>query len=182
MEEWILVAGECGFDLAAELNIASLQPSKEVRAMCEDGKCGAYGKNWTCPPACGTLEECAARMRSYRRGILLQTVGQLRKTIDTHGYRETERRHNESLQRFAGRIRRAFPDALCLGAGGCRICGECAYPEPCRFPGKAMSSMEGYGIFVSQVCRDNGMEYHYGPKTIAYTACVLFDKQNPNEI
>ena len=74
---------------------------------------------------------------------------------------------------FAEEIRREYPNALCLGAGGCRVCSQCAYPSPCRFPEKAMSSMEGYGLFVTQVCRDAGIPYHYGEKTITYTACVL---------
>ena len=34
--------------------------------------------------------------------------------------------------------------------------------------------MEGYGLLVNQVCRDAGVPYHYGEKTIAYTACVLY--------
>ena len=34
--------------------------------------------------------------------------------------------------------------------------------------------MEGYGLFVTQICRDNGLSYHYGERTITYTACVLF--------
>ena len=67
-----------------------------------------------------------------------------------------------------------YPDMLCLGSGGCRICRECAYPEPCRFPDKACSSMEGYGLFVTQVCRDNHCAYSHWEKTITYTACVLF--------
>ena len=66
-------------------------------------------------------------------------------------------------------------DALFLpyGAGGCQLCKTCAYPEPCRFPDEACASMEGYGLFVTQVCRDNHLPYYYGPKTITYTACVL---------
>lgn len=113
-------------------------------------------------------------MKQYQRGILLQTVGELKKTIDTKGYMETEHKHREALLRFAKEIRREYPEALCLGAGGCRVCETCAYPEPCRFPGQAISSMEAYGLFVTQVCRDNHFSYYYGPKTIAYTACVLF--------
>ena len=31
---------------------------------------------------CGTLAACAAKLRSYRRGILLQTVGQMEKAIE----------------------------------------------------------------------------------------------------
>lgn len=72
------------------------------------------------------------------------------------------------------KIRKEYPEARCLGAGGCRIFEECAYPKPCRFPQKAISSMEAYGLFVTQVCRDNGVKYYYGEKTITYTSCVLF--------
>ncbi|MBE6983890.1 MAG: hypothetical protein E7435_06415 [Ruminococcaceae bacterium] len=34
--------------------------------------------------------------------------------------------------------------------------------------------MEGYGLFVTQVCRDNGAEYYHGEKTVTYTGCILF--------
>ena len=113
-------------------------------------------------------------MRSFREGLLLQTVGHMKKDIDSRAYRETERRHMENFRRLADRLRRAKPGALCLGAGGCRVCKKCAWPEPCRFPEHALSSMEGYGLFVTQVCRDAGVPYHHGEKTITYTACVLY--------
>ena len=65
--------------------------------------------------------------------------------------------------------------ALCLGTGGCRICGKCAYPEKCRFPERACSSMEGYGLLVNDACAAAGVPYYHGPNTLAYTACILFD-------
>ncbi|MDR0628659.1 MAG: DUF2284 domain-containing protein [Treponema sp.] len=38
-----------------------------MRDVCAVNKCMAYGTNWSCPPACGTLEECEARIRrSFR--------------------------------------------------------------------------------------------------------------------
>ncbi len=173
-ENWCAAALAHGFTHAVALDPAKLQAREDVRAMCAQDKCHAYGKNWTCPPHCGTLEDCQVKMLGYRYGILLQTVGQLRKDIDSRGYRETEQGHLERFAAFSAVIRRSYPEALCLGAGGCRICKTCAYPEPCRFPERAMSSMEGYGLFVTQVCRDCGAEYHHGPRTITYTACVLF--------
>lgn len=174
MNTWIEKAKEMGFDTAVPLDPGILTAREDVRAMCAADKCGAYGKNWTCPPACGTVEECQNRMRQYRRGILLQSVGHMTKTLDSKCYRETERRHLQNFHAFAEEIRKEYPGALCLGAGGCRICKQCAYPEPCRFPEKAVSSMEGYGLFVTQVCRDAGVPYYYGEKTITYTACVLY--------
>ena len=174
VQKWIDAALTLGFSEAVPLSVSTLHPREDIRALCAADQCGAYGKNWTCPPFCGTLEECGAKMRSYTHGILLQTVGKLEKTIDTKGYRAAERRHLSLFREFSELVRAEYPDALCLGAGGCRICERCAYPDPCRFPDKACSSMEGFGLFVTQVCRDNGLKYHYGEKTITYTACVLF--------
>ena len=174
MGNWAEKALELGFSAAGALNIATLEAREDVREMCAEDRCHAYGHNWTCPPECGTLAECAEKMRRYSRGILVQTVGHMQKDIDSRVYRETERRHMENFRAFAAMMKEAYPDALCLGAGGCRICKKCAYPEPCRFPNKAYSSMESYGLFVTQVCRDNGLEYYHGPRTITYTACVLY--------
>lgn len=174
LTNWVDRALELGFSAAAPLDPQKLVPLPSVREMCAVDKCRAYGKNWTCPPACGTLEECAGKMKGYQNGILLQTVGQMTKVIDTRAYRQTEETHRALLQRIWEEIQPVHPQALCLGAGGCRVCKTCAYPDPCRFPEQAMSSMEGYGLFVTQVCRDCGVPYYYGEKTITYTACVLF--------
>lgn len=174
MRKWIEKAMEMGFDAAAPLDPMTLTAREDIRAMCAADKCGAYNKNWTCPPACGSLGECQAKMHSYEKGILLQSIGHMIKVIDSRCYRETERRHIQNLYAFAEEIRKVYPDALCLGAGGCRVCKPCAYPQSCRFPEKAISSMEGYGLFVTQVCTDAGLPYHYGEKTVAYTACILF--------
>ena len=177
-EKWLVAARKAGFQDAAMLQIEKLTPMEMVREACAADKCRAYGKNWTCPPHCGTLEQCAKQIRRYRKGILLQTVGNLDKSIDTRGYARTEQAHLAAFRHFCGEIRKEYPDALCLGSGGCRICGKCAWPEPCRFPDQACGSMEGYGLFVTQVCRDHNLKYYHGAKTITYSACVLFDLDN----
>ena len=175
MLRWLEKAKQLGFEEAVALDPRTLVAREDVRSMCAADKCGAYNKNWTCPPAVGTIEECQQTMGQYRRGILLQSVGYMTKDIDSKCYRETERRHMENFHAFAEAIRREYPRALCLGAGGCRVCRSCAYPEPCRFSERAVSSMEGYGLFVTQVCRDAGVPYHHGERTITYTACVLYE-------
>lgn len=174
MTDWLEKAKQMGFDTAAYLDPKTLTAREDVRAMCAADKCGAYNKNWTCPPVCGTVAECQRKMWCFERGILLQSVGHMTKAIDWRCCQETEQRHLRNFDAFAEKIRRQYPDALCLGAGGCRVCQVCAYPEPCRFPEKAMFSMEGYGLFVTQVCRDAGVPYWHGERTVAYTACVLY--------
>lgn len=167
-------AQELGFDTAAAFDPAILEARDDVREMCNANKCRHYGTNWGCPPHCGTIEQCQQQMHSCSHGILLQTIGHMSKAIDSKCYRETEQRHREHFYALVDIAREAHPNALCLGAGGCRICKKCAYPEPCRFPEKALSSMEGYGLFVTQVCRDIGVPYHYGDRTITYSACILY--------
>lgn len=173
MTELLEFANTLGFDTVVSFDPKILEARKDVRDMCSADKCRAFGKNWSCPPYCGTVEECQQEMRRYSHGILLQTVGHMTKTIDSKCYRDTERRHLENFYAFADLVRKKIPQTLCLGAGGCRICKTCAYPESCRFPEKAISSMEGYGLFVTQVCRDCSIPYHYGDMTITYTSCVL---------
>jgi hypothetical protein len=36
-----------------------------------------------------------------------------------------------------------------------------------------LSSMEAYGLLVSEVCRASGLPYYYGPKTLTFSACIL---------
>ena len=170
---WLEEAKKLGFDVAVALDPQKLVAREDVRGMCAEDKCGAYNKNWTCPPAIGTIEQCQKKMRQYKSGILLQTVGKMTKAVDSRCYRETEQRHVTNLYALAEAIRKEHPQALCLGAGGCRVCKQCAYPSECRFPEKAMSSMEGHGLFVTQVCRDAGVPYYHGDRTITYTAIVL---------
>lgn len=174
MDNLVQLALDAGFTHVAPLDVHTLQADAQVRAMCAADKCGAYGKNWTCPPACGTLEECAGRISAYTSGILVQTTGTLEDSFDVEGMQALEKQHLQSFRRASDALRKAFGDVLCLGSGGCRICEKCAWPEPCRFPDKACSSMEAYGLLVSRICRENGLPYYYGKDALTYTACFLF--------
>ncbi len=165
-----------GFTHAAALDADTLIPRQEVRDMCAEDKCRAYGKNWSCPPGCGTLEECAKRMKKYRTGILVQTVGELEDETDWEEMMELNRLHREHFLALEKELRKEYPDMLAMGSGGCDRCKSCTYPDaPCRFPKEIFSSMEANGLMVSEVCKANGMEYYYGPNTLAYTSCFLLE-------
>lgn len=49
--------------------------------------------------------------------------------------------------------------------------------EPCRFPEKALSSLEAYGVNVSATVKNTEMKYINGPDTVTYFGMVLF-KEN----
>lgn len=175
-EEGILLnlAEQAGFSHYGLCAINTLKTMPEVRNMCAVDKCHSYNVNWTCPPACGTIEECEARMKQYHYGILVQTTEEMEDSMDYEAMMEGAEKQTERCQKMMGLVRSNFPDCLCLFHGACNICRKCSYPDaPCRFPDKAVSAMEGYGLLVSQVCKDNGVDYYYGKNTVTYTGLFL---------
>ena len=173
VEELIDLAKEYGFETTAPLNMATLDAKEEVRAMCAANTCRAYGSNWSCPPACGTIAQCAEKMSKFTRGILVQTIGEREDSWDFEAAQEAAENHKERFRKISLRLWKDGVKALPLCAGSCPICETCNYPEPCRFPDKAISSMEAYGLLVNKVCTDNGVPYNYGEERIAYSGCIL---------
>lgn len=177
LKAMLSAAREEGFD-AYEMRVSTLVFRPEVRDMCAADKCSSYNKNWSCPPACGTLEEHAARCSAFSKGVLVQTVGRLEDDFDFETMTETGRLHTENFLRLTDRLRAVSVDFLALGMGACTICEKCTYPNsPCRFPTRMCPSMEACGLVVSEVCKENGVAYHHGSLTIAYTSCILFDRK-----
>lgn len=175
-EEIRKMGEEYGFTHVGLLDCDTIVLMPEVREMCEKNTCHMYGKRWSCPPGCGSLEKCSEIIHKYKRGIIVQTVGMLEDPMDGETMMETEAIHKEHFYGFEKLLREKYPDMLPVGAGCCTKCKECTYPDaPCRFPGQAFSSMEAYGMLVTQVCKENHMKYYYGDCTIAYTSCYLLE-------
>ncbi|HIV13348.1 MAG TPA: hypothetical protein IAA63_09455 [Candidatus Pullilachnospira stercoravium] len=56
------------------------------------------------------------------------------------------------------------------------LCSECTYPEaPCRFPDRSHGSIEGYGIMVSDLANQAGINYINGANTVTYFGALLCD-------
>lgn len=174
MNEIIELAKGTGFTHVVKLDASTIELLDEVRAMCGSNSCGMYGKNWACPPACGELAECRERVAKFREGIVVQTVGDIEDSLDFEAMMEIEAEHKEHFFATNALLKKEYPDLLALGAGCCTICAKCSCPdEPCRFPEKRISSLEAYGIVVSELCKRNNMSYYYGPEKMAYTSCFL---------
>ena len=173
-EKLAALAKECGFTHFAPLDVSTLEFMQEVRDMCNAEQCRNYNASWSCPPACASLEEMRGLVKKYASGILVQTVGELEDSYDWEGIMDTGARQKESFARMRAEIEKECGDVLAMGAGTCKLCETCSYPDsPCRYPEKMEVSMEACGLFVSKVCTDNGLAYNYGPNKIAFTSCFL---------
>lgn len=176
MQNIIDLALSLGFSHVSPLDPGTLRFLPEVRAMCAADKCRSYGKNWSCPPNCPSLEEMTRRAKGYHRGILVQSVGQMEDDFDFETMMETEQLQKDRFYALAAAIKQDYPGCLPMSAGACTLCKHCACPEnPCRHPETLYPSMEACGLMVSDTCRENGMDYYYGKGTITFTSCILID-------
>jgi predicted metal-binding protein len=166
-----------GFDATGAFDPGDLEVLPEVRAMCNADKCHAFGRSWSCPPACGDLEHFAELFARFRQAVLFQTIGQMDDVFD---YPSIERAFALHRQRFAVLARSVVKrgldaDVLLLSAGSCQLCEKCSYPdEPCRFPEYMHPSMEATGLIINDVCKLAGVPYNHGENTLAFTSCALY--------
>ncbi len=166
---------ECEFSHHGFFRPADLNFMPEVRKMCEDNKCHQYNKSWSCPPACGTLEEVTQKALAFENGVLVQTTFEMEDDFDVEAMLGAESMQKKRFQQLVKLFRKAEIACLPMGAGACTLCQECTYPDkPCRFPNETYPSMEAYGLMVSDVCKSADTKYYYGPLTITYTSCILF--------
>ena len=175
-EELLALAREYGFDDFAMMDVTKLEVLEDVRAACAQNRCGQYDKTWACPPAFGDLEKSREMLKKYTRGLLVQSVQELDDDFDWEGIQALGERHGENFQKLLKRMRQDYPGLLALGAGGCKNCAKCTYPDaPCRFPDRMTYSMEGFGLFVSRVCQQCGIPYNHGRGTMTYSGCFLLE-------
>ena len=92
------LAMEFGFSYAAPLSAAVLEFRADVREMCSADRCGSYGRNWCCPPACPDLEQMRQRMQQYDEGVLVQTVVQMEDDFDYESMIEGEKCHKQTVR------------------------------------------------------------------------------------
>ncbi len=170
---------EWGAHRAGLVEVERIEFEPEFRKMCEANACGMYGRSWMCPPSVGPVDELIAKAKTYRWALVYQTVDDLEDSYDFEGMMAAGKRMNALTQRVRSELADTFgPDALHLGAGGCRVCEVCAKREdkPCRFPEKALASLETYGMNVSKLAELAGMKYINGQNTVTYFGAVLFDR------
>lgn len=145
MEKYLHLLEERGVDLTRIIDASSIVTAPWTIYKCKFG-CGAYGKNYCCPPNTPTYQETQKMIDCYTRGILFRTHAvntitsiavELAKELFLDGYYK----------------------AIAFGDGNCEKCAKCN-PSQCNFPGKTVPSMEACGMDVFATVRANGLEIH----------------------
>ena len=164
---------ECGLIKTSQLNFRD-----DIRKICEENSCHSYGKSWACPPAVGTLEECKERLLRYENMLVFTGKYDMDGQFDFEGWGKSMKDFKKLVWKFDEELedlKDSLPEYLLLWNEGCGVCKECSYPDaPCRFPEKMHHSLEGYGLWVSELARLAEVKYNNGPNTITYFGALLY--------
>lgn len=162
---------ELGVTAYGLLDASDVVFSAELREGCNPKACAGYGKSWACPPAVGSADECRARCLRYKNALVVSSVYPLEDDFDYEAMAEGGERFKALSETLHAAV--AVPHIF-LANGKCSLCEPCTYPDaPCRFPGKCLHSLSGYGVYVAATAKRANVKYNNGPCTVTYFA-VLF--------
>ena len=167
-----------GAQKAERISVSKLVLQPDLRPLCEMNQCGRYAKNYTCPPHIGSIDVLIDKIKSASDAVVWQNVYPLEDSFDFEGMMEAQSEHNKRAVDISRRLLEICGSSdkfLVLAAGGCCLCQPCALAEnlPCRNPQLALSSLEAYGVNVSQISEVSGLKYINGVNTVTYFAGIF---------
>lgn len=173
LDDLLRIVQECGAQRAAMVRREDMVCDPVFHDICASNACGQYGRCWMCPPGIGAAEELIAEIGSFDRGVMYQNVYPLEDSFDYEGMVEARVRHHDCSARIHEHL---SGDMLHLSVGGCGVCGTCAQRtgEACRFPEKAIASLEAYCVNVHATAQNVGMKYINGQDTVTYFGMILY--------
>lgn len=168
---------KAGMNQYGFIEVLKIPFTADSRKLCEQNYCGRYGTNWQCPPGVGSWESLRDRILTFKYGFLFNNVYGLEDSYDVEGMGAAGKSHNDKAKIVLDAARPAVKELLYLAAGGCLICGACAYKEnkPCRYPDKAFPSLSATGINVSVLAYNNGFKYINGANTVTNFGLLLYN-------
>ena len=146
----------------------------EVTEMCRDNLCGRYGRSWTCPPAIDPTK-LQKEIKSYKNACVFTCKHEIEDSFDFEGMMDAQRATMDVLWDVVARLERDGVKFKALGCGSCTLCEKCTYPDPpCRFPNRALPSLEACGLSVVKLAKLTGINYTNGANTVTYFCMILW--------
>ena len=145
---------------------ATVPFSLKARAACRS--CRRYGKKMTCPPYAEPVEYYQKLLPQYRFCAVLFDVF----PVSVCG-EESSLKIAEKVQEVVSSLREEgyyfiFP----FGAGSCKVCKNCE--NPCPFPEKALTPLEGAGVDVVELMAGLGITLQFPVRDFYYRVGAVF--------
>ena len=125
---------------------------------CKENKCGTFNTNWGCNP--GAKMDVATYYQDIDYVIIMYRKFDMdfrdRELLETVSYDMQRKVRKMTLD-----LRNNGLDCDGYMDGPCKYCGECAYPEPCRFPEMKVPSISTLGIDLGGYFKSIGIDFGF---------------------
>ena len=177
-EQLIRIAQEAGFQ-AAVIAVEEIPVNGSFRKYCEENRCGKYDANYSCPPACGTVEEVHQRLLAEEKALVLQMIYEIGSYENKEAIQCGREKLNKAVLDVAEQLRQKGLHCLSLGYGGCTFCDPCRQTQglPCILPEKRISCMSAYCIDVAKLAERCGMEFDWIPEKLFMFGMIAFSEK-----
>lgn len=168
---------EYGFTEAAVMDAKDLVFIPEYRMFCEENRCGNYGRNYACPPYCGTVEQMKEKTQKYRYVLVLETSIQVDDALDGSETTPLKKDHTGRSRAFIREMKQEglLGEGLSIMAGPCDVCKECMMPyqKPCPHPEQRASCLSAYSIDVGKLAEAAGMSFSWDMDQVSFFSMYL---------
>ena len=177
ISEYIVNSEDCRIIPNVHVPDVTLEDIIKFRKICEGNECKNYDTSWTCPPHCGSNEECISKIKGYSyadvyirefRNVDFKNKEAMEKMMD--GFR-TECRD------ILTEMRKDSIDAMAFADGPCRYCGDnCSVKKkkPCPYPEMQVPSVSGYGIDMGKYIESIGESFTFSENKVTLYGIFLF--------
>ena len=148
--------------------------SDRIRWICEH-ECPMFGKTWACPPAVGSVAECAARCRRFEEVLLIATITEVSDIANIEETLSTRAPHEEITRLVHEMVGSQAQETMVLSTEACAICESCSWPEaPCRHRDKMFPCVESHGIVVTDLAEKAGIDFYAEGNLVTWFSLIFY--------
>lgn len=176
MEIWEAVASMKAFEdfKVVKGDVPDFNESDYVslRSLCKENVCGRYGTNWGCPP--GFSDDIPALLSRYSYVLILRRVFCL-DVKDPDVVDAASEEMQRKVRMFVTELQSNGLECRGFSSGGCRYCGVCSYPSPCRYPEAMIASVSGLGIDMKTYLATVGEAFSFSDTCITLYGLIFVE-------
>ena len=156
--------------------ISDIVINPDFRKYCAENRCGQYDANYSCPPACGEVEEMAAALKGFTRALVVRSTWEIESYSDRETIFKAKKAHNEAMLSVCEVLRQKGIGYRMCGASHCLLCDQCAKAqgEPCRDPERRYSCLSAYCIDVARLAESAGIDFSWSDKILSLYGLIAF--------
>ncbi|MCD8097057.1 MAG: DUF2284 domain-containing protein [Lachnospiraceae bacterium] len=180
-QQMVEMALSCGFHDAAVIGAEEFLFVPEYRQYCEENRCGNYGRNYGCPPSCGTVEEMKKKALAFHKGLALRSLMPVDSAYDDEVTKAIKKEHTRMTNALIQKLKEAgmTEAGWAIMAGPCNLCSSCRMPEgkPCPHGEAPFSCLSAYCIDAMTLAKSMGISMEWSPDEVSFFSIYLFDRK-----